>query len=315
VASLLVAITLEDMTVFETLIQFSEARKVLATVWKRMLANIEDVPDDTRFLEVFREHRNPSEDYLLHYVRALTSGKFRLARWLYDTGVCDLSSPIQDGKTLLACLLVQSKTYLNTERQLENLMELGNLPDTLFYNIAEFRNSKFTAIHLAVYFPEYQSSSSMAPRVLRQILSRWHEPQQLNAQISEGGFKGKTPMHIAALTANDAAIRRLLEVGKDDLDLDITDCDGFNVLDTAVWGLASQEERIKRWKVSEARRHAAGLAHLEGIVMMIARLLKVGAKPHKISMAVMRMEEDSIRLFKLDNAPHVIKIQFSKLIL
>uniref|UniRef100_A0A0D2YJ16 Protein kinase domain-containing protein n=1 Tax=Fusarium oxysporum (strain Fo5176) TaxID=660025 RepID=A0A0D2YJ16_FUSOF len=157
-----------------------------------------------------------------------------------------------------------------------------------------------TALHQVAYFPEYQTSSTMANTALRLIVQRWYEPEHLNAQVTEGEFKGRTALHIAALTANVGAVRYLLQEEEEFLDLTLLDCNNFSIVDTAAWGLMSQQSRIKLWDLPTEYHKSADLDHWRNVMEILVRLLKAGAKPHKIGLAVTRTEQEKIQVFDLD---------------
>ncbi|EGU77016.1 hypothetical protein FOXB_12483 [Fusarium oxysporum f. sp. conglutinans Fo5176] len=161
-------------------------------------------------------------------------------------------------------------------------------------------DSSFTALHQVAYFPEYQTSSTMANTALRLIVQRWYEPEHLNAQVTEGEFKGRTALHIAALTANVGAVRYLLQEEEESLDLTLLDCNNFSIVDTAAWGLMSQQGRIKLWDLPKEYHKSADLDHWRNIMEILVRLLKAGAKPNKIGLAVTRTEQEKIQVFDLD---------------
>jgi hypothetical protein len=161
-------------------------------------------------------------------------------------------------------------------------------------------DSSFTALHQVAYFPEYQTSSTMANTALRLIVQRWYEPEHLNAQVTEGEFKGRTALHIAALTANVGAVRYLLQEEEESLDLTLLDCNNFSIVDTAAWGLMSQQSRIKLWDLPTEYHKSADLDHWRNVMEILVRLLKAGAKPHKIGLAVTRTEQEKIQVFDLD---------------
>ncbi|KAG5819218.1 hypothetical protein H9Q74_009607 [Fusarium xylarioides] len=154
-----------------------------------------------------------------------------------------------------------------------------------------------TALHQVAYFPEYQTSSTMANTALRLIVQRWYEPEHLNAQVTEGEFKGRTALHIAALTANLGAVRYLLQEEEESLDLTLLDCNNFSIVDTAAWGLMSQQSRIKLWDLPTEYHKSADLDHWRNIMEILVRLLKAGAKPNKIGLAVTRTEQEKIQVF------------------
>jgi hypothetical protein len=307
-----VAATNQDWIVFDTLLRHSQADDITPEEWKRYHESLESLPDNIQYLNPFRKYRDPTEDCYLHYANALMAGKFQLAEWFYETGLCDLSRQISKGRTLLGTLIARSKSYSNALVQLEQLLKLSDLPDSMFWDVAKVGDSKFTALQLAAYFPEYRSNSTMAKTVIRTITDKWYESEHINAQIVDGEFTGRTALHIATLTANVGAVRYLLDEERETVDLALLDGNNFSILDTAAWGLGSQEGRIKLWGELPSRVHkAVDLDHWERAVEIICTLLKAGAKPHKIGMAVTRTEQDKVLVFDLQASRPII-IPFSK---
>ncbi|KAM5346258.1 hypothetical protein ACJ41O_009263 [Fusarium nematophilum] len=298
---ILIAGATQDWVTFDVLIRHSQAEDVPLEDWQRYYGTFRGLPDNVEYLDVFRKYRDPDADYYGHYARALMSGKFTLARWFYDTGLCNLSQRVRSDETLLGLLLRRCKSYSNAILQLEQLLQLEDLPDSLFWDVSSISKSSFTALQQVAYFPEYQASSTMANTALRMIVQRWYEPEHLNAQVADGEFKGRTALHIAALTANVGAVRYLLKEEEESLDLTLLDCNNFSIVDTAAWGLLSQQGRIKLWDLPTEYHKSADLDHWQNIVEILIRLLKAGAKPNKIALAVTRTEKEKIHVFDLQN--------------
>ncbi|RMJ19380.1 hypothetical protein CDV36_001012 [Fusarium kuroshium] len=296
----------EDWITFDVLLRHSQAEDVRPDEWQRYYSTFKGLPDNVQYLDVFRKYRDPSADYFGHYAKALMSGKFTLARWFYDTGVCDLSQEVRSDETLLGLLLRRSKSYSNAILQLEQLLQLEDLPESLFWEVSSMPGSRFTALHQAVYYPEYQVSSNMSNTALRMIVQRWYEPEHLNAQVADGEFKGRTALHIAALTANVGAVRYLLKEEEESLDLTLLDCNNFSIVDTAAWGLMSQQGRIKLWDLPTEYHMSADLNHWQNVVEIIVRLLKAGARPNKMALAVTRTEKDKVHVFDLENCKVIV---------
>lgn len=210
----------------------------------------------------------------------------------------------------MGVLINRSKSYANTVLQLEQMMQLNGLPDALFWDVAEREGSKLTALQLAAYCPKYQPTSTMGAVALRMLVRQWYEPEHLNAQVAAGESEGRTVLHIAALTANVAAVRYLLDEEAESLDLTLLDTNGYSVVDTAAWGLVSQEGRIRLWDLPAEARRAADPGHWERVNVMLARLLPAGAKPRKIGVAVTRTEKDRVEVFNLQRV-QTFKIPFS----
>ncbi|RSL55346.1 hypothetical protein CEP54_009405 [Fusarium duplospermum] len=292
----------EDWITFDVLLRHSQAEDVRPDQWGRYYATFQGLPDNVQYLDVLRKYRDTGADYFGHYAKALMSGKFTLARWFYDTGLCDLSQQVRSDETLLGLLLRRSKSYSNAILQLEQLLQLEDLPDSLFWEVSSMpSSSRFTALHQAAYFPEYQVSSTMSNTALRMVVQKWYEPEHLNAQVTDGEFKGRTALHIAALTANVGAVRYLLKEEEESLDLTLLDCNNFSIVDTAAWGLMSQEGRIKLWDLPTEYHKSADLNHWQNVVEILVRLLKAGAKHNKIALAVTRTEKDKVHVFDLQN--------------
>jgi hypothetical protein len=131
-------------------------------------------------------------------------------------------------------------------------------------------------------------------------VQKWYEPEHLNAQVAEGEFKGRTALHIASLTANVGAVRYLLQEEEESLDLTLLDCNNFSIVDTAAWGLMSQQDRIKLWDLPTEYHKSADLDHWRSVMEILVRLLKAGAKPNKIGLAVTRTEAEKIQVFDLE---------------
>ncbi|KAF5630133.1 serine threonine kinase [Fusarium sp. NRRL 52700] len=297
---ILIAGATQDWITFDVLLRHSQADDLPPEQWHLYYGSFQGLPDNIEYLDVFRKHRDPKADFYLHYTKALMSGKFILARWFYDTGLCDLTQQVSTSdETILGLLLRRCKSYSNAILQLEQVLQL-NLPDSCFWDVCKMSDSSFTALHQVAYFPEYQTSSTMANTALRMIVQRWYEPEHLNAQVAEGEFKGRTALHIAALTANVGAVRYLLQEEEESLDLTLLDCNNFSIVDTAAWGLMSQQSRIKLWDLPTEYHKSADLDHWRNVMEILVRLLKAGAKPNKIGLAVTRTEEEEIQVFDLE---------------
>ncbi|RBR09908.1 hypothetical protein FVER53590_13698 [Fusarium verticillioides] len=297
---ILIAGATQDWITFDVLLRYSQADDLSAEQWHLYYGSFRGLPNNIEYLGVFRKHRDPKADYYLHFTQALMSGKFILARWFYDTGMCDLTQQVSTTKeTILGLLLRRCKSYSNVILQLEQVLQL-DLPDSCFWDVCKMSDSSFTALHQVVYFPEYQTSSTMANTALRLIVQKWYEPEHLNAQVAEGEFRGRTALHIAALTANVGAVRYLLQEEEESLDLTLLDCNNFSIVDTAAWGLMSQQSRIKLWDLPTEYHKSADLDHWRSVMEILVRLLKAGAKPNKIGLAVTRTEQEKIQVFDLE---------------
>jgi ankyrin repeat protein len=258
---ILIAGATQDWITFAALLRHSQADDVAPEQWKLYHGTFRGLPNKVEYLDAFRRYRDLKEDFYLHYAAALERGKFVLARWFYQTGLCDLSQQVSSSDdTILGMLLRRCKSYSNAILQLEQLLSL-DLPDSPFWNVGSMSDSNFTALHQVAYFPEYLTSSTMANTALRLIVQRWYEPKHLNAQVLEGEFKGRTALHIAALTANIGAVRYLLQEEEESLDLTLLDCNNFSIVDTAAWGLMSQQSRIKLWDLPTEYHKSADLDH------------------------------------------------------
>ncbi|KAF5588660.1 serine threonine kinase [Fusarium pseudoanthophilum] len=297
---ILIAGATQDWITFDVLLRYSQADDLTSEQWHLYYGSFTGLPNNIEYLDVFRKHRDPKTDYYLHYTKALMGGKFILARWFQETGLCDLTQQVSTAdETILGLLLRRCKSYSNATLQLEQVLQL-DLPDSCFWNVCKMSDSSFTALHQVAYFPEYQTSSTMANTALRLIVQRWYEPEHLNVQVTEGEFKGRTALHIAALTANVGAVRYLLQEEEESLDLTLLDCNNFSIVDTAAWGLMSQQGRIKLWDLPTEYHKAADLDHWRSVMEILVRLLKAGAKPNKIDLAVTRTEQKKIQVFDLD---------------
>ncbi|KAJ4317068.1 hypothetical protein N0V84_007521 [Fusarium piperis] len=298
---ILIAGATQDWITFDVLLRHFQAEYMTPEQWRQYYATFRGLPDNVQYLDVFRKYRDPDADYFLHYAKAITSGKFTLAQWFYDTGLCDLSRHTRPDETLLGVLLRRSKSYSNAIIQLEHLLQLEDLPDSLFWDVSIMAGSSFTALHQASYFPECQVRSTMANTALRMIAQKWYEPEHLNAQVADGEFKGRTALHIAALTANVGAVRYLLKEEEESLALTLLDCNNFSIVDTAAWGLMSQQARIKLWDLPTDYHKSADLAHWQHVLEILVQLLNAGAKPNKIAVAVTRTEKEKVHVFDLEN--------------
>ncbi|CZR44078.1 uncharacterized protein FPRO_13872 [Fusarium proliferatum ET1] len=297
---ILIAGATQDWITFDVLVRYSQADDLSSEQWHLYYGSFRGLPNNVEYLDVFRKHRDPKTDYYLHYTKALMSGKFILARWFYGTGLCDLTQQVSTSdETILGLLLRRCKSYSNAILQLEQVLKL-DLPDSCFWDVCKMSDSRFTALHQIAYFPEYQTSSTMANAALRLIVQKWYEPEHLNAQVAEGEFKGRTALHIAALTANVGAVRYLLQEEEESLDLTLLDCNNFSIVDTAAWGLMSQQSRIKLWDLPTEYHKSADLDHWRSVMEILVRLLKAGAKPNKIGLAVTRTEQEKIQVFDLE---------------
>ncbi|KAF4332752.1 serine threonine kinase, partial [Fusarium beomiforme] len=297
---ILIAGATQDWITFDALLRHSQAEDVAPEQWNLYYGTFRGLPNKFEYLDVFRRYRDPKEDFYVHYANALMKGKFVLARWFYDTGLCDLNQQVSSSdETILGMLLRRCKSYSNAILQLEQLMSL-DLPDSCFWDVGSINGSSFTALHQVAYFPEYLTNSTMANTALRLIVQRWYEPKHLNAQVLEGEFKGRTALHIAALTANIGAVRYLLQEEEESFDLTLLDCNNFSIVDTAAWGLMSQQSRIKLWDLPTEYHKTADLDHWRHIMEILVRLLKAGAKRNKVDLAVTRTEKEKVQVFDLE---------------
>ncbi|KAK4442439.1 serine threonine kinase [Podospora aff. communis PSN243] len=303
--AILVVGDVQDWVMFDTLLRYSQAESISPEKWMLYYGTLRGLPDKIEYLEPFRQHRDPAEDFFAHFAHAMMRGKFNLAKWFYDTGLCDLSRRVSATETILGALIRRSKSYSNAIIQMEQLLRIKDLPDALFWDVAQFDETSFSALHMAVYFPEYRTDSTMARKVVRMIVRRWYEPEHLNAQVADGEFKGRTAMHIAALTGNLEAVRCLLTEESESLDLDLADANGFSILDTAAWGLVSQKDRILLWDLPSEARRAADMDHWQRVIEIIIRLLQAGARPRKIAVAVTRTEKEKVVVLDLQKVRRV----------
>tara|TARA_R110002003_G_scaffold228_16_gene16716 strand:+ start:13961 stop:16147 length:2187 start_codon:yes stop_codon:yes gene_type:complete len=279
----------QDKAAFESLVDHSQADKVSSSQWDSFFAATHVLPDDTEFLNRLENYRRSNADFHAHFERALVAGKYVLARWIYETGKCDLTK-ITDGKTILGRLIVSSKSYSNSSRHIDALLDM-DITDAVYYDTCHFEGSKMSALHAAVFMVEYRPDSFRSTSPLQSIVRRKYDPSYLNLAISEGAYKGCTAMHIAVKTCNEEAVRYLLEEEGDSLDLTLLDHRGDSLIDLASYLLRNQASHMEFWEVPEEKRKEADRRHFENSLMILHMLYNTKrARPRKIMATVTRIE-------------------------
>jgi len=332
---------------FGALLSYSQAVNIHVSPedWKSYFRLCWQGPDDIWHLEPFREHRDPSDDYGEDFMVAFGLGKLNIARWLYSTGVCDLTQLRPVGvpeeanifkNTPLGGLIFNSKAYSNTASQLRRFLKLPYLPDSLLEVVAEQQGSSFTALHAAVHSDEGDNGAVAGTPILRLILGEGDEPETLNAQITEGFWKGQTPLHIAAGSSNRGAVQHLLESYGESLDLTVREANGMSIVDIAAVRLIFTEDiKITHRRVCEGplgwarnglRVDARGTSYYfrtdastiyrpgeprfkKRAETVLALLLEAGGRGNRIRFVVTRTGEKKLRIEDLGYNQNLV-IQF-----
>jgi ankyrin repeat protein len=181
----------------------------------------------------------------------------------------------------------------------------------MFYNVFDISSSKFTALHAAALYLEYNVVSNVASSILRAILGKYSEPHHLNYQITEGYQKGQTPLHLAVETGNASAVRMLLEEGEEDLDLTLLNTKQESVVDVALLGLKNQKDTIESWEVPLEEQEEADQRHWRHALEILFNLQEYGAKYHKYECAVCHPEPNDLFIFNMGEGAPIVKIDIS----
>ncbi|KAF1954793.1 serine/threonine protein kinase [Byssothecium circinans] len=300
-----IACVLQDKVAFESLVSYSQADKVSSEQWNSFFAATYALPDDTEFLDHLGHYRRSDANFHDHFERALVAGKYVLAHWIYETGKCDLTKTT-DGDTILGRLIMSSKSYSNSSRHIDALLDM-NITDAVYYDVIHLEGSKMFALHAAVFMVEYRPGSSRSTSPLQSIVRRRYNPGYLNLVISEGVYKGSTALHLAVKTCNEEAVRYLLDEEGDSLDLALLDHEGNSLIDLASRLFKNQAPHMELWEVPEEKRNEADKRHFEGSLLILHMLYATNrVQPRKIMASVTKIEVDE--LFVLLYEPEGFKI-------
>lgn len=287
----------EEKAAFKLLVKYSQAHKVSSEQWNFLFASIHALPDDIESLNHLNHYRRSNADFDTHFENALVTGKYVLARWIYETGKCDLTR-MTDGKTILGRLIVSSKSYSNYSGHLDAILDMS-VPDNVYYNVLELEGSNLSALHAAVFMVEYRPDSFRSLSPLQSILKHKYDPEYLNLTISDGVYKGCTAMHIAVKTCNEEAVRYLLDEEGDSLDLTLLDHNGNSLIDLASYLLKNQATPMEFWEVPPEKRKEVDRRHFENSVMILHLLYSTTtntkrARPRKILASVTKIEVNEL---------------------
>jgi Ankyrin repeats (many copies) len=168
--SILIAFTLQDNPMLRVLLSHSQADKLSGEDWNRFFATTEALPDDAETLNHFLKYRDPNADLFINFGNALRAGKYELAKWLFQSGKCDVTT-VTHNKSLLGRLIIASKLYRNAGQHIAKLLSL-NPPDAIYHNVMDTLGSNLTALQAAVYIQEYRQGHSDTNDVLQAILRK-----------------------------------------------------------------------------------------------------------------------------------------------
>ncbi|EUC48356.1 hypothetical protein COCMIDRAFT_2797 [Bipolaris oryzae ATCC 44560] len=287
------ACSLQDKSAFRFLVSHSQADKISSQQWDGFFAALHALPDDIEYLNHLDHYRRSEANFHNHFERALFAGKYILARWIYETGKCDLTR-MTDGKTILGRLIVSSKSYSNSSRHIDAFLDMVDT-DTVYYDVFELVESKMSALHAAAFIVEYRPGSARSTSTLQSIVRRKYDPEYLNLTISEGGYKGSTALHLAVKTCNEDAVRYLLEEEGDSLDLSLLDHRGDSLVDLASSLWKNQVPQMEAWEMPEENRKEADRRHFESTMMILNMLYSTKrARPRKIMASVTKIEVDEL---------------------
>ena len=283
----------EDRVTLKQLLHNSQADKVSSAQWDAFFAAAYALPDDTELLAHLAPYRHSLTDIKVHFERALVTGKYILARWIYAAGNCDLTEFI-DEATILGRLIISSKAYSNSSRHIDAFLEM-DIPEPVYHNVLILQGSKMSALHTAVYLTEYRPGSSFSISSLQSIVRRKYEADFLNLVIAEGDFKGSCAMHLAVRTCNEEAVRYLLDEEGDSLDLSLLDGDGNSLIDLAGLLLKNQASSMEFWELPEEQRKEADKRHFEKTLMILHMLYETGrVRPRRMMASVTKIEDDEL---------------------
>ncbi|XP_014559599.1 hypothetical protein COCVIDRAFT_24054 [Bipolaris victoriae FI3] len=285
------ACSLQDEVAFQSLVSHSKADKISSQQWDAFFAGLHALPEDTEYLTHLDHYRRSEANFHNHFESALFAGKYTLARWIYETGKCDLTR-MTDGKTILGRLIVSSKAYSNSSHHIDFFLDMVDT-DTVYYGVFELDGSKMSALHAAAFMVKYRPGSSRSTSALQSIVRRKYEPAYLNLIISEGGYKGNTALHLAVRTCNEDSVRYLLDEEGESLDLSLLDHEGNSLIDLTSFLLKNQAPQMEAWEMPEEERKEADLRHFQSSILILHMLYSTRrARPRRVLASVTRIEVD-----------------------
>ena len=283
----------KDKAAFDLLVNHSQADRVTPEQWNAVFTRAHALPDDTEFLSHLDQFRRSSTDMNTQFEDSLIAGKYILARWIYESGRCELTR-MTNGQTILGRLIMSSRSYSSYGGHIEAFLDM-NVPDEIYYNVIELDGSIMSALHVAVFMVEYRPGSVRSLSPLQSILKRKYEPDYLNLAILDGVHKGCTAMHIAVKTCNEEAVRYLLDEEGDCLDLSLLDKNGDSLIDLASYLFKNQAAQMEAWEVPKEMRRKADERHFENSLMILHMLYDTKrAKPRKLLASVTKIDTDEL---------------------
>lgn len=289
-----VALALQDNATLDILLKYSREDELGPDDWSRFFATTKSLPDDVKVLDRFRKYRDPNMDFFPHFGNALLAGKYELAKFLYQTGKCDLMT-MDDGRSLLGRLIISSKVYRNASLHVAAFLRL-NPPEEVYYNVMDLMGSKLTALQAVVYIQEYREGHKATTDILQAILRKKSDPEFLNRQVESGPWQGKTALYLAVESCNLDAVQYLIDTKSRQLDFSTLDSNGLSLMDQAALLMRNQKKNLELWEVPSEKWRDADLKHFENATV-IARLLyrTKKAKPNRVLLSVSRIDTDDIQ--------------------
>ncbi|ENI00904.1 hypothetical protein COCC4DRAFT_53436 [Bipolaris maydis ATCC 48331] len=304
---------LQDKAAFQSLVSHSQADKISSQQWDGFFAALRVLPDDTEYLNHLDHYRRSEANFHKHFENALVEGKYILARWIYETGKCDLTR-MTDRTTILGRLILSSKSYSNFSRHIDVFLDMAGT-DAVYYDVFELNGSKMSALHAAAFMLEYRPGSSRSTSTVQDIVRRKYEPEYLNLAISEGEYKGSTALHLAVQTCNEDAVRYLLDEEGDSLDLSLLDHRGNSLIDLASFLWKNQAPQMEVWETPEEKRKEADQRHFESSMLILHMLYSTKrAQPRRIMASVTKIEVDVLMVILYEPEEYkMMKVQCSVL--
>ncbi|KAG8416342.1 hypothetical protein J3459_007328 [Metarhizium acridum] len=254
-------------------------------------------------LDHFRKYRYPNLDMFPHYGNALLAGKYKVAKWLYQTGKCDLTI-MEDGKTLLGRLITTSKVYRNASLHIAAFLSL-NPPDEVYYNVMDLLGSRLTALQAVVYIQEYRHGHMATTDILQAILRKKTDTDYLNLRVEGGPWQGKTALHLAVESCNVDAVQYLIDAKGRHLDLSALDGDRFSLIDQAALLMKNQKSNMDLWEVPSEKRRDVDLRHFENTVVIMRLLYRI--EVDELHVILYREEEQLIVPCKIPDLKRAIE--------
>ncbi|KAH0596013.1 hypothetical protein MHUMG1_05872 [Metarhizium humberi] len=291
----LIALALQDNSTLGVLLRHSQAEALDPDHWNKFFASTKALPDDSEMLDHFRKYRDSNLDMLPHCGNALLAGKYKLAKWLYQTGECDLTT-MENDKTLLGRLITASKVYRNASLHIAAFLSL-NPPDEVYYNVIDLLGSRLTALQAVVYIQEYRHGQMATTDILQAILRKKTDTDYLNLRVEGGPWQGKTALHLAVESCNVDAVQYLIDAKGRHLDLSALDGNGFSLIDHAALLMKNQKSNMDVWEVPSEKRRDVDLRHFENTLLIMRLLYRTKrAKPNKLALSLTRVEVDELQV-------------------